>query len=150
MLHINNEIKKSTIKLLFRMSAVLYSSFVCISAYANVYFKIMLRECLRAGLPSGFPSPAPPPVLVPAVLGTLAVWIPNQKKQKKRGGELRCRNSAGGKKKYKNSMCLTSCAGHLLCINMYNTALPTDDLRCVHLCNSLNVRFVFQTRRLHC
>jgi len=52
-----------------------------VSAYANVYFKTILRECLRAGLPSGFPSTVPPPVLVPAVLGTLAGWIPNQKKK---------------------------------------------------------------------
>jgi len=41
-----------------------------------------------AGVPSsratfGFPSPstAPPPVLVSPVLGTLAVWIPNQKQK---------------------------------------------------------------------
>jgi len=39
---------------------VFYSSFVCISAYANVYFKTILRECLRARLPSGFASTAPP------------------------------------------------------------------------------------------
>jgi len=68
------------IELLLRMSVVFYSSFVCLSAYANVYFKTILQECLRAGLPSGFPSTALPHVLVPAVLGTLAVWIPNQKK----------------------------------------------------------------------
>ena len=48
--------------------------FVCISAYANVYFKTILRECLRAGLPSGFPSTAPPPVCVSAILGMLAVY----------------------------------------------------------------------------
>ena len=65
------------------MSVVFYSLFVCISAYANVYFKTTLREGLRAGLPPGFPSTAPPPVLVPAVLNTLAVWIPKQKKTKK-------------------------------------------------------------------
>ena len=65
------------------MAVVFYISFVCISAYANVFFKTILRECYRAGLPSGFPSTAPPPVLVPTVLGTLAVWIPNQKKWKK-------------------------------------------------------------------
>jgi len=40
-----------------------------------------------AGVPSsqalpGFLSTAPPPVLVPAVLGALAVWIQNKKKQK--------------------------------------------------------------------
>jgi len=52
---------------------VLYSSFVCISAYASVSFKTILRECLRAELPSGFPSAAPPSVIVPAVLGTQTV-----------------------------------------------------------------------------
>jgi len=81
MLNINNEIYKSKIKLLLRMCIVFYSSFVCISAYANVYFKTILRECLRAELPLGFPSTVPPPVRVSAVLGTLAVWIPTQKKK---------------------------------------------------------------------
>ena len=76
MLNINNEILKSKSTLLLRMCAVFYSSFVCTSAYANVFFKTILRECLRAGLPPGFPSTAPPPVCVLAVLGTLAVWIP--------------------------------------------------------------------------
>ena len=47
----------------------------------NVHFKTILRERLRAGLLSGFPSTAPPPVSVSAVLGTRAVWIPNQKKK---------------------------------------------------------------------
>ena len=46
-------------------------------------FKTTLREYLRAGLPLGFPSTAPPPVLVSAVLGTLAVWTPNQKRKEK-------------------------------------------------------------------
>jgi len=64
------------------MCVVLCSSFICISAYANVYFKTILRECLRAGLPPGSPSTAAPPVRVSAVLGTLAVWIPKQKKHK--------------------------------------------------------------------
>ena len=81
MLHINNEMSKSTIKLLSQMSVVFCSSFVCISAYANVCFRTILRECLRAGLPSGFPSTAPPPVRVSAVLSTLAVWIPNPQKK---------------------------------------------------------------------
>jgi len=45
-----------------------------------------MRDCLRAGLTSGFPSAAPPPVLVPAILGTLAVWIPNPKKKERCGG----------------------------------------------------------------
>ena len=69
-------------KLLLRICVVFYSSFVRISAYANVYFKTILRECLQAGLPSGFPSTAPPPVCVSAVLGMLAVWIPNQTKKR--------------------------------------------------------------------
>ena len=50
---------------------------------SNLHFKTILRESLRAGPLSGFPSTAPPPVSVSAVLGTLAVRIPNQKKQKK-------------------------------------------------------------------
>jgi len=62
------------------MCVVFYSSFVCISAYANVYFKTILRDCLRAGLPLGFTSTAPLPVRVAAILGMLAVRIPNQKK----------------------------------------------------------------------
>jgi len=78
-----NKTKKSKIKLPLRMSVVLYSSFVCISAYANVYFKRILRECLRAGLPSDFPSTAPPTVLVPAVLGTLASCVDSKPKKNK-------------------------------------------------------------------
>ena len=82
------------------MSVVCYSLFVCISAYAKVYFKPILQECLRAGLPSGFPSTAPPPVLVLAVLGTLAVWIPNQKKSKRKGtgnrGDNTCQKKSRG------------------------------------------------------
>jgi len=83
MLNINNETYKFKIKLILRMCVVFYSSFVCISAYANVYFKTILRECLRTGLPPGFPSTAPPPVRVSAVLGTHASCVdsnPNQKK----------------------------------------------------------------------
>ena len=63
------------------MCVVFYSSFVCISAYASVYFKTTLQECLRAGLPPGFPSTVPRPVRVSAVLSTLAVWIRNQTKK---------------------------------------------------------------------
>jgi len=62
-------------QLLLRMCVVFYSSFVCMSAYANVQFKTKLRECLRAGLPPGSPRTAHPPVCVSAVLGALAVWI---------------------------------------------------------------------------
>ena len=39
-----------------------------------------LRECLRARRFRVLPITAPPSVLVPAVPGTLAVWIRNQKK----------------------------------------------------------------------
>ena len=67
------------------MCVVFYSSFICTSAYANVYFETTLRERLRAGLPPGFPSTVSPPVRVSAVFGTLAVWIRNQKKKKKLG-----------------------------------------------------------------
>ena len=49
--------------------------------YANVNFKTTLRECPRAGLPLDFHSTAPPPVRVSAVLGTLAVLIPNPPKK---------------------------------------------------------------------
>ena len=65
--------------------------FVCISAFAHVYFKTTIikqniKIILIAGLPSsqalpGFLITAPPSVVVPAVLGTQAVWIPNQKKK---------------------------------------------------------------------
>ena len=73
-----------------RMCVVFCSSFVCISAYANVYFKTIFRaqECLRAGLPPGGPSTAPPPMRVSAVLGTLPVWIPNHKQNKKKRYEV--------------------------------------------------------------
>jgi len=64
------------------MCVLFYSSFVCISAYANVYFKSILRECLQARLTLGFPSTAPPPVCVSAALGMLPVWILHQTKQK--------------------------------------------------------------------
>ena len=64
------------------MCVVFSSSFVYISAYANVSFNTILWDCLRAGLPPGLPSTAPPPVRVSALLGTLAVWNPNPKKKK--------------------------------------------------------------------
>jgi len=67
-----------------------YSSFVCISAYANVYFKTTsikqnIKIILIAGVPSslalpGFLITAPPSVCVPDVIGALAVWIQQQKK----------------------------------------------------------------------
>ena len=78
-----------------------YSSFVCIFAYASVYFKttiiqqnikiILLQNniyvsgihCVSAvqfgqALP-GFLITAPPSVCVSAVLDSLAVWMQNQK-----------------------------------------------------------------------
>jgi len=82
LLNINNDIYTIKFNLVLRMCVLFYSSFVCISAYANVYFKSILQKCLPAGLLSGFPSTAPPPVCVSAAVGTLAVWIPNQKKKK--------------------------------------------------------------------
>jgi len=67
-----------------------YSSFVCISAYANVYFQTTIRKqniktILIAGVPSsqafpGFLITAPPSVCVPAVIGVLTVWNQKQKK----------------------------------------------------------------------
>ena len=46
----------------------------------------------------------------------------------------------------------TGCESRLLCINTYTTAVPTDDLRCVSLWTLKfpHVRFVYQTRHLHC
>ena len=67
------------------MCVLFYSSFVCVSAYANVYFKTTIRKqiiriILIAGVPSsqalpGFLITAPPSVCVPDVIGVLAVWI---------------------------------------------------------------------------
>jgi len=71
------------------MCVFFYSSFVCISEYANVYFKTTITKpnikmVLTAGVPSsqalpGFLITAPPSVCVSAVLGTLAVWIQKKK-----------------------------------------------------------------------
>jgi len=65
------------------MRVLFYASFVCISAYANVYFKTTvikqnIKIILIAGVPSsqalpGFLITAPPSVCVLAVLGALAV-----------------------------------------------------------------------------
>jgi len=73
------------INLLWFMCALFYSSFVCVSAYANVYFKTTIIKqnitiILIAGVPSsqallGFLITAPPSMCVPAVLRALAVWI---------------------------------------------------------------------------
>jgi len=99
-ININNDLSKSNIKcitilniLLFFMCVLLYSSFVCIYAYANVYFKITIikqniKIILIAGVPSsqalpGFLITAPPSVCVSYVLGALAVWIQTQEKKEK-------------------------------------------------------------------
>ena len=99
-ININNDLSKSNIKcitilniLLFFMCVLLYSSFVCIYAYANVYFKITIikqniKITLIAGVPSsqalpGFLITAPPSVCVSYVLGALAVWIQTQEKKEK-------------------------------------------------------------------
>ena len=82
----NNEIQKSKIKLLLRMGCCflfLVCLYICV---CECLLQTTLRECLRAGLPLGFLSTAPPLVLVSAVLGTLAVWIPNQKNKNFRPG----------------------------------------------------------------
>jgi len=65
------------------MCFLFYSSFVCISAYAYVYFRTSIikqnkRIILIAGVPSsqallGFLITAPPSVCVPTALGALAV-----------------------------------------------------------------------------
>jgi len=83
MLKINNEmpnsnIKFSTIKHNLLVSCVLfYSSFVCIYAYANVYFKTtIIKQNIKIRLLAGVPSSqallgllitAPPSVCVSAV-----------------------------------------------------------------------------------
>ena len=74
------------------MCFLFYSSFVCISAYAKVYFKTSIvkqniKTILIAGVPSsqalpGFLITAPPSVCVLTVLVSLAGWIQNQKKSK--------------------------------------------------------------------
>jgi len=67
------------------------SSFVCIFACANVYFKTTIikpniKIILTAGVPSsqvlpGFLITTPPIVCVSALLGALAVWIQKQNKK---------------------------------------------------------------------
>jgi len=76
------------------MCVLFYSLFACISAYANVIFKItIIKQNIQiipiAGVPMsqafpGYLITAPPSVCVPDVIGALAVWIQNQKKRKKR------------------------------------------------------------------
>jgi len=83
-----NNICKSKLNLLWSICVLFYSSFVCTSAYANVYFETIC-ECIRqinihrsevhcgsAFKPggSGLPYYYTPPVCVPDVFGALAVW----------------------------------------------------------------------------
>ena len=75
------------------MCVLFYSSFVCISARVNVYFKTTIVKqniniILIAGVPKSQTLPcfhitAPPSVCVPDVIGALAVWIQTQKGKKK-------------------------------------------------------------------
>ena len=77
------------INLSWSMCVLFYSSFVCISVYANVYSKTMIikqniKIILIAGVPSsqafsGFLITAPPSVCVPEVIGVLTVWISKKK-----------------------------------------------------------------------
>jgi len=73
------------------MCVLFYASFVCISAYANVYLKTTIIKqniqiILIAGVPSSQALPdflitAPPSVCVPDVISVLAVCISNQNKK---------------------------------------------------------------------
>jgi len=89
MLNSNLKSISTQINLSFFMCVLFDSSFVCISAYANVYFKTKIikqniQTILIAGVPSsqalpGFLITAPPSVCVPDVIGVLAVWIQKKK-----------------------------------------------------------------------
>ena len=82
------------INLSLSMCILFYSLFVCISVYANVYFKTTIikqniKMVLIVGVPSsqalpGFLIPAPPSVCVPDAIGALVVWIQNQKEKEKK------------------------------------------------------------------
>jgi len=94
-------LNSSKINMLLYMCVLFYSSFFCISAYANVYFKTtIIKENIKitliAGVPSsqalpGFLITAPPSVCVSVVLGALPVWIQNQKKTKRDQGRDKLR-----------------------------------------------------------
>jgi len=72
------------------MCILFYSSLVCISAYANVYFKITITKqnikiILIAGVPTsqalpGYLITAPSSVCVPDVIGALACVFQTKKK----------------------------------------------------------------------
>jgi len=108
--HISNLVQFK-INLSLFMCVLFYSSFVCISAYANIYFKATIikqntKIILIAGVPSsqalpGFLVTAPPSVCVSDVIGALACGFQTTKKKKHQ--------------------------------HTYNTEVTTDDLRCVPL-----------------
>jgi len=74
---------QSKINLFWCICVLFYSSFVCIPAYADVYFKTTIikhniKTILNAGVPSsqalpGFLIAVPPSVCVPEVIGVLTV-----------------------------------------------------------------------------
>ena len=74
------------------MCVLFYSSFDCIPAYANIYFKTTIikkntKIILIAGVPSSQALPGyliTVPLSVPDVLGVLAVWIQTPKKKNPR------------------------------------------------------------------
>ena len=76
--------------LLFCFCVLFYSSFVCISAYANVYFKTKFMcprsiagRCSIWSGASGLPYYCTPPVCISAVIRLLAVWQYTKPKTKK-------------------------------------------------------------------
>ena len=87
----NTKLFQFKINLSLFMCGLFYSSFVGISAYANVYFKTTIikqniKTILIAGVPlsqalPGFLITAHPSVCVPHVIDVLVVWIQNQKKK---------------------------------------------------------------------
>jgi len=93
---------------------IIYSSFVCITAYANVYFQTTfnrgpLRECrsIRSGA-SGLPYYCAPLVCVSEVIQSLAVWWyykPKTKNQNPRSG------SAAGLWLHRSSIAMDAGAG---------------------------------------
>jgi hypothetical protein len=93
--HKNNEMSKSKSNMLSSMCVLFYSSFVCISAFANVSFQTTLNQhsCVRGPLrecgsiqsgASGLPYYCAPLACVSEVIEFLAVWWHNKPKTKNR------------------------------------------------------------------
>jgi len=91
--HKNNEMLKSKSNMLSSMCVLFYSSFVCISAFANVSFQTTLNQhsCVRGPLrecgsiqsgASGLPYYCAPLACVSEVIESLAVWRHNIPKTK--------------------------------------------------------------------